>query len=135
MSSRFTAAAKPFGLHFFADTFRRHPDQFLRAHVGHGDDEPAKLVHGKQRLANRPVERVVNLVPFRVRQDRPDDLFIDAAFAQNLRPLLRVVGDARPALVVEVVQQAGDAPLPGVLAQFGRVMPHRRLDRERVFQQ
>ena len=95
----------------------------------------AQFVHRKQRLAYQSVERVVGLVPFRVRQNRPDDLLINTALAQDFRPLLRVVGDARPAFVIKVVQQAGDAPLPGVLAQLGRVMPHRRLDRERVFQQ
>src|SRR2546426_1620375 len=56
-----------------------HAGEFFGTHISHRRDEPAEFVHGKQRFANRAVERVLVLVPFRVRKNRADNFVVRAA--------------------------------------------------------
>src|SRR5262245_37422871 len=44
-----------------------------------------------------------------------------------------MIGRIGPALVVEIVQQADDAPALLVLAELAGISPHRRLDGDHVF--
>jgi hypothetical protein len=67
-----------------------------------------------------------------VGEDRLDDLLGIALLAQDGRSVLRMLVERRMHLVVEVVQQGGDAPQLLVLAEPPGVEPGRRLDRERV---
>ena len=55
--------------------------------------------------------------------------------AKNLAAAKRMVLEARPPLVVEVVQERNDAPARLVLAKLPRVAAHGRLHRQRVLQE
>src|SRR5581483_1890230 len=98
------------------------------AHERDGGDEARKLVHGIERLLHRGEARHAGVVA--VRLDRTDDRAGDAGLLEDRLPVLRV--PARVALVIEVVEQSGDAPHLLVLAELRGVVPHRRLDRETV---
>ena len=77
---------------------------------------------------------------FGVRNDGANHFFRIAALAQDrrsargmfFRGAVRVIG---PALVVEVVQQGGEAPEFFLGAGLSRVCAHAGLDRQRVFAQ
>ena len=58
-----------------------------------------------------------------------------ALVAQDRRPVLGVLVERRVHLVVEVVQERGDAPELLVLAEARGVRRRRRLDGERVAQE
>ena len=64
-----------------------------------------------------------------------DDLLRVALLAQDRRAVLRVLVERRMDLVVEVVEERGDAPQLLVAAELARVRGRRRLDRERVPEQ
>ena len=119
-------------LHLLADAFRRQPLQPVRADQCAGRDEPAQLVAGVERLVQaRDARRLVGEV-IRVGLDRVDHLLRVAALPEDRRAAQRVVRRVRPALVIEVVQQADRPPQFLVLPPDPRVGPHRRLDGEHV---
>src|SRR5207253_5791808 len=71
----------------------------------------------------------------RVRENRADHPIGIPLLVENLAPFVRMIAERRPALVVEVVQQRGDAPGVFVFPELPRVAAHRGFDRHRVFQQ
>src|SRR5215217_757459 len=70
-----------------------------------------------------------------MRKDRFDHLVRVTLFAQDRRPVLRMLVEGGVDLPVEVVEEGDDAPKLLVLAEPPRVRPHRRLDRERMPEQ
>ena len=70
-----------------------------------------------------------------MRQDRADDFFSHTALAEKARAFARVVGRIGPALVIEIMDEAGDAPQVNVLTEMRRVMSHRGFDGQRVLAQ
>src|SRR5439155_16964045 len=95
------------------------------------DDEPRELVDGVERLLHRGDARDAEMVT--VRLDRVDDVPGHAGLFEDRLAVLRMAGGI--SLVVEVVQQAGDAPGLLVLTELRREVPHRRLDGEAVLAQ
>ena len=81
----------------------------LGPNLGHGRDEAGQLVAGVERLVQRRDARAIGQI-VGVRLDRVDHVLGIAVLGQDGRALQRMVGRVRPALVVEVVQQADDAP-------------------------
>jgi hypothetical protein len=65
-------------------------------------------------------------------EDRLDDLLGIPLLPQDRRSVLRMLVERRVDLVVEVVQERGDAPELFVLAESPGVEGRRRLDGERV---
>ena len=70
-----------------------------------------------------------------MREHGLDDRFGIALLAQDRGALLRMLVERRVHLVVEVVQERGNAPELFVLAELSRVGGGRRLDGARVTQQ
>src|SRR6266478_3560575 len=98
------------------------PDEAARVH------EAAELVAREERLLQQRVARQAQML--RVGEHRLDDLLGVALLAQNRRAVLWMLVERRMDLVVEVVQERGDAPELLVLAELTGVEPRRRLDRE-----
>ncbi len=90
-------------------------------------DEPGELVAGEERLLERRVARHLQVLG--VREDALDDDLRVALLAQDRRAVLRMLVERGVDLVVEVVQERGDAPQLLVLAEVARVPARRRLDR------
>ncbi len=93
-------------------------------------DEPGELVAGEERLLQRRVAGHGEMLG--VREDPLDHDLRIALLAQDRRAVLRMLVERRMDLVVEVVEQRGDAPQLLVLAEFPRIRTHRGLDGERV---
>ena len=70
-----------------------------------------------------------------MREGRVDELVRVALLAQDRSAVLRVLVERRVDLVVEVVEERGDAPELLVLAVKARVERTRRLDGERMTEQ
>ena len=68
-------------------------------------------------------------------EDGLDDLLRIALLAEDRRAVLRVLVERRVDLVVEVVEQRGDAPELLVLAELARVEAGRSLDGEGMAKQ
>ena len=100
------------------------PDEAARVH------EAAELVAGEERLLEQRVPRQREVLG--VGEHGLDDLLGIALLAQDRRAVLRMLVERRMDLVVEVVEQRGDAPELLVLAELARVEPRRRLDGERM---
>src|SRR5262249_17912155 len=112
---------------------RLEPFEAGRANEAARVDEAAELVAGEERLLE---ERVAGQAEgLRVREHGLDDLLGIALLAKDRRPVLRMLVECRMHLVVEVVQERGHAPELLVLAEFARVEPCGRLDRERMAEQ
>src|SRR4051812_29353276 len=92
--------------------------------------EARELVAGEEGLLQRRVARKLQVL--RMRQNGLDDLLWIPGLAQDRRSVLGVLVKRRMHLVVEVVEQRGDAPLLLVAAEFPRVGGGRRLDCERM---
>src|SRR5687767_10176209 len=71
----------------------------------------------------------------RVRQNGANDQFRVAKTAQDLCPAKRVVAQVGPALVIEIMEQRGNAPRRLVFAELTRIAANGRLNRQRVFAQ
>src|SRR5437588_442709 len=106
----------------------RRPDQ------RHGDHEPAELVGGEQGLLHPGGPGYTAVV--RVRQNRPAEALVETALPQQLDPhegmpcLLRGM-----LLVVQVVEQTGEAPGGFILTEPPGIRPHHRLHRHHVLQE
>ena len=70
-----------------------------------------------------------------VRLDGVNHVFRIAALFQNLGALQRMVRRVGPALVIEVVQQADNAPCLRVFAEFARIGAHGGFDSKHVLDQ
>ncbi len=68
----------------------------------------------------------------RVREHRLDDLLRVALLVEDRGSVLGMLVEGGVDLVVEVVQERGDAPELLVFSERARVPAHGRLDRERV---
>src|SRR5262249_42025088 len=97
-------------------------------------DEPGELVAREQRLLEQAVPADAGDLA-RVREDRAAHPLRVALLLQDFAALVRMVAERRPALVVEVVQEGGHAPLVFVPAELPRVAAHGRLHGQRVLEQ
>src|SRR5438067_3275002 len=107
---------------------------FRRPHERRRGDEARELVAREERLLQQAVARHTRDL-LRVRENRADHPIGIPLLVENLAPFVRMIAERRPALVVEVVQQRGDAPGVFVFPELPRVAAHRGFDRHRVFQQ
>ena len=96
-------------------------------------DEARELVAREERLLQQRVARQAEVLG--MREHGLDDLFGIALLAQDRGTVLRMLVERRVHLVVEVVQERGNAPELFVLAELPRVGGGRSLDGERVTQQ
>ncbi len=118
-------------LHLLLDGLRRHPDQALGPHVGARKHEPAQLVDREQRLLHRRLARDPHEVG--MRSDRADQLRRVTARLELADRVTRVsIAEIRIALVVEVVEQAGQPPELDVAVEPRGVGAHRGLDGQHV---
>ena len=95
---------------------RLQPLEPGRPHEPARVDEAAQLVAREQRLLQQRVARQREVL--RVREHGLDDLLRIALLAQDRRAVLRMLVERRMDLVVEVVEQRGDAPELLVLAEL-----------------
>src|SRR6185295_1177622 len=103
-------------------------DVLARADEGCRDEQAGDLFAGEE----GEVEPVAALDsgPFGVvGEDRLDDPFVEAPLAEDRHSRFRVLIERRMDLPVPVVEQAGEAPDLGVLAQLFGVPTHGRFDR------
>src|SRR4051794_23824112 len=98
-----------------------------------GVDEAAQLVAREERLLEQRVARHCEML--RVGEDGLDDLLRITLLAEDRRAVLRVLVEGRMDLVVEVMEQGGDAPELLVLVELARVEARRSLDREGMAKQ
>ena len=70
-----------------------------------------------------------------MRQDGSNDPFRVTFRTEDLAAAKRVIVEARPAFVVEIVQERDDTPIVFVLASEPRVATNRGFNGERVLQQ
>ena len=131
MSSRLTLRANALSFSFFftEDGFTSR-ERLRRLHEGAGDEEAAELVAGEERL--RHLRRARDVRVRRMSKDRGAELLVEAALLEDLRADEGMLFGVRVRLVVEVVQQAADAPADGVFIRrvLFRARLHRLLDRE-----
>jgi len=113
---------------------RRQVEQALRRpDESHGNDEADHFVDG--------VDAAVEVAPalhtgvVGMPEHRVDDLLGDPASPQLRRADERVFLERRVAVVVEVVQQADDAPEVFIAAHPTRIPPHAGFHRERMLDQ
>ena len=76
-----------------------------------------------------------NAGALRVRQDGADDNLRVILLPQDLRATKRMIVEARPSLVIEVVQQADDPPQGLIFTEQAGIPADRGLDRQRVLSQ
>ena len=95
--------------------------------------EAGELVAREERLLQRRVAGQREVLG--MREHGLDDLLRVALLAEDRRAVLRVLVERRVDLVVEVVEERGDAPELLVPAELARVRGRRSLDRERVTEQ
>src|SRR5262249_49929043 len=109
-------------------------DALARPHQRRGGDKSAQFVTREKRFLQSAVARHAgDLV--RVREDRANRPLRIALVAQNLAALVRMIAARPPAFVVEVVEEADDAPVVLVFADLAGVAAQGGLDRQRMFQQ
>src|SRR3972149_6398700 len=68
----------------------------------------------------------------RMTQDILDDLFRDAALAQDRRTVLRMLFKSRVDLPIEIMKQADQSPCPHIFAELLSVEAHGGLDGKHV---
>src|SRR5439155_722179 len=95
--------------------------------------EPGHFVAREQRLLQEPVARHAAVVG--VREDRADHPLRILLLAQDLAAAKRMILEAGPPLVIEIVQQRDDAPALLVLAELPRVAAHGGFHGHRVLQE
>ena len=132
MSSRLTERAKALSFIFFLTELGIHLRQRL---VGldqrGGGDESGKLVAGEQRFLQQALAR--NSAVAGVRQDRAANLFGHAALFQDLAALEGMVLGGGIFFVIEVVDEADEAPEFFVLAELAGVGAEAGFHRKSVF--
>src|SRR5436190_3935837 len=96
-------------------------------------DEARELVAREERLLERRVSLHVEVLG--VREHRLDHLLRVPLLTQDRRAVLRVLVERGVDLVVEVVEERGDAPNLLVAAEARRVRGGRGLDCQRVTEQ
>ena len=113
-------------------------DAFGRTDVGAGGEKAGKLVAREQRVLQRSLARNAGI--FRVGKNGADELFAVAVLAEDFGAFggmltVRRVIVVGPALVVEVVEEGGEAPEIFVGAVFSGVGANAGFDGEGMFLQ
>ena len=113
-------------------------DAFRGFDQGAGGQKARELIAGEEGVVERRNARGAGIVC--VTENGVNDLLGVAALAENLRAfvgmlLRRVVIGVRPALVIKIVEQGGEAPGIFVAAEFSRVGADAGFDCEGVFAQ
>ena len=117
-------------LELLPDRLRLETVQTGRSHEPTGVDEARELVTREQRLHQLGLTRDREVLG--VREHGLDQPFGIPLLAQDRRAVLGMLVERGVDLVVEVVEKRSAAPRFLVLASQPRVVPHRRLDGERV---
>ena len=137
MSSRLTVRAKPFDFIFFLTLGSSHIASSAcrdRTNAAVAVDEAGQFVAGIKGLVEQMGARIVGQI-VGMRADRVDYFLGIARGAQDGRALQRMIGGIGPALVIEIVQEADDAPGFFIGAMFFGVGAHGDFDRLHVAHQ
>jgi hypothetical protein len=141
----FRAFANIFAAHAFGEGFvfeaalhgvhLEIKDALRRANVRAGREEAGELVAGEKRVFEGRLPNDAGIIG--VREDRANDFVGVAVLAQNFRafrwmPRIGNVFVVGPALVVEIVEQGGDAPKLFIGALFACIGADAGFDRQHV---
>ncbi|SPE33075.1 hypothetical protein SBA2_740026 [Acidobacteriia bacterium SbA2] len=126
-------AGKGFVFHPLADRFGLEGGDPVGPHQGAGGNEPGKFVAREKDFGQKSVARYAGI--FGVAENGAPDFLRDAFFFQDLASHQRVVRRVRIDLVIEVVDQAHNAPLFVVLAELPGIGANARLDGQRMLPQ
>src|SRR5713101_3334843 len=130
----FHAARERLVLHPLHDGGRLEVEHALaRTNERRGGNEAGHLVAGEQRLLERALARHTAVVG--VRENGLDHPLRVSLLAQDLAAPERMILEARPPFVIEIVQQRDNAPRLLVLSECAGIASYGRLDGERVLEE